>query len=791
MAEVLLSKEESTNKKLLENSIRQEKRATELEKRLRELQVYYDRLKEDSRRTEALLAQRDTQMKQLIAKIKTQEKELISAAEELRKRSEHIEHLKRSVETASKESELRSSITSQRMGNPDARLSAKDTELRLMKDMMKSYHVQYRQKANEVQRFKKSTTAGVKLPSLGSRNSEVTENTSSLAALRTDEDFTVKEADFEESYPEFSEDSVTTPQPIPAKTPEEPLKHVSRSPEAPAHTSKRTEDSAEPLRPEPPRSEPELTTSRSSKPAQPSNQAFKAVFIGASREAVVSIAEELASDAEHSENYFEFTYENRKLFIFVTYPESTAVLPKVIDAVVLLLEQGTPSAQLRDYFKQFEGVIHKLALLSSIDDLESVSFASELGIRVTEKSGFKEQFPTFLELDAELTKLIQKEFAVFDRDSSGFIDLRELKEISRQLGKQLSEAELHTALSDLDTNQNSTISLEEFTDWWKSGRRGKNRVMRTLTRGVAKVKHFLDNAHAEIARLAEDEEEKYSSVKATITKGALSSPSLGFSIAAYNSENEVRTSADSHYPEDDKSYYIQIGVNTVDPKAFALKAKELYKEAVKVFSAVVPEVSMSAAYVKLSTSFDADHTYLNFSSNSANLFAQRLAKYRGFMCPQHPSFIKVDIFSEGDLCADIDQIANADLRVECEGKLTQVLQQLLLEFAETVFRSEGTNESLLMSVCLIGLLQGMSLNLSTLPTSDLPAMDEIRRVFEDSRTHVQGLFRNIVTNPAAAAIVNQLKTDIDASEVTVVVACDILTVAAKLYARNMSRFLLA
>jgi Ca2+-binding EF-hand superfamily protein len=776
MAEVLLAKEESSNKRLLENSIRQEKRATELEQRLKELQVYYDRLKEDSRRTEALLAQRDSQMKQLIAKIKTQEKELISAAEELRKRSGHIEHLKRSVETASKESELRSSITSQRMGNPDTRLSAKDTELRLMKDMMKSYHVQYRQRAGEVQRFKKATTGGVKLPSLGSRNSEISDKTSSFAASRAD-DFTVKEADFEESYPEFTEDLVTTPQPIPAKSSEMPLKNVSRSPEEPA---------------EPPRPEPEITTSRSSKSAQPSNQmkAFKVVLIGANQEAAASIAEELAYDADNAtETYFETTYEDWKLFIFVTYPESTTVLPKVVDAVVLHLEAGTPSAELKDYFQQFEGVIHKIAQLTSSDDLDSVSFATELGIRVTEKRGFTAQFPTFLALDAELTELIQRTLAEFDRDSSGSIDVRELNEISRQLGRQLSEAELHAALRDLDTSQDSKISLEEFTDWWKSGRQGKNQVMRSLTRGVAKVKHFLDNAHAEIVRLTEDAEEKYSNVKATITKGALSSPSLGFSIAAYNSENEVRTSADGHYPEDNKSYYIQLAVKTVNPEAFALKAKELYKEAVKACAAVLPEVSMTAAYVTLSTSSDADHTYLNFSSTFAKLFVQRLVKYRGFLCPQHPSFIKVDFFSEGDLCADIDPMANADLRVDCEWKLTQVLQQLFLEFAETLFRVEGAAKSVLLSVCLIGLLQGMSFSLSTLPTTDLPGMDEIRTMFGDS--NLQAVFRDIVSHPAATAVVNQLKTEIDASEVRAVVAADILTVAATIYAKNLSKFLLA
>lgn len=124
MAEVLLAKEEATNKKLLESSLRHEKRVREVEGRLNELQTYIERLKQSSRNTEALLGQRDSQMKQLLAKISSLEKELGITTEELRRKEGLIVQLKHSMLTVSKESEIKSFIVSQRLEN-STRLSSK------------------------------------------------------------------------------------------------------------------------------------------------------------------------------------------------------------------------------------------------------------------------------------------------------------------------------------------------------------------------------------------------------------------------------------------------------------------------------------------------------------------------------------------------------------------------------------------------------------------------------------------------------------------------------------------
>ena len=65
---------------------------------------------------------------------------------------------------------------------------------------------------------------------------------------------------------------------------------------------------------------------------------------------------------------------------------------------------------------------------------------------------------------------MKKVFDSFDKDKSGFIDIDELKNVSKELGKPLDAAELDDCMKDLDLNKDNKISFDEFSVWWLSGR---------------------------------------------------------------------------------------------------------------------------------------------------------------------------------------------------------------------------------------------------------------------------------------------------------------------------------
>ncbi len=55
----------------------------------------------------------------------------------------------------------------------------------------------------------------------------------------------------------------------------------------------------------------------------------------------------------------------------------------------------------------------------------------------------------------QLDEVINKVFKSFDKDNSGFIDINELAEVAKELGRPLDAAELEECLQDLDTNKDN------------------------------------------------------------------------------------------------------------------------------------------------------------------------------------------------------------------------------------------------------------------------------------------------------------------------------------------------
>lgn len=91
----------------------------------------------------------------------------------------------------------------------------------------------------------------------------------------------------------------------------------------------------------------------------------------------------------------------------------------------------------------------------------------------------------------ELQEVMNKIFKSFDKDSSGFIDIGELADVAKELGRPMDHDELEECMKDLDINKDRKISYEEFSNWWLSGRQGLSPLMRRLlTFKLSTVKFF-------------------------------------------------------------------------------------------------------------------------------------------------------------------------------------------------------------------------------------------------------------------------------------------------------------
>lgn len=83
------------------------------------------------------------------------------------------------------------------------------------------------------------------------------------------------------------------------------------------------------------------------------------------------------------------------------------------------------------------------------------------------------EYPDFLEImtqkiaDRNPTEEIYKAFKLFDDDNSGFISLKNLRKIAKELGENLSDDELQAMIDEFDKDADGQISEEEFLNIMK------------------------------------------------------------------------------------------------------------------------------------------------------------------------------------------------------------------------------------------------------------------------------------------------------------------------------------
>jgi hypothetical protein len=77
-----------------------------------------------------------------------------------------------------------------------------------------------------------------------------------------------------------------------------------------------------------------------------------------------------------------------------------------------------------------------------------------------------------MELDGkQSTESLREAFNKIDKDNSGTIEAREVFDLSKELGLEVSREELSAIFQEIDTNKDARISFDEFLIWWSTGRK--------------------------------------------------------------------------------------------------------------------------------------------------------------------------------------------------------------------------------------------------------------------------------------------------------------------------------
>ena len=99
---------------------------------------------------------------------------------------------------------------------------------------------------------------------------------------------------------------------------------------------------------------------------------------------------------------------------------------------------------------------------------------------------------------------MKKVFSSFDKDNSGYLDVKELQMVSKELGCEMDDAEIEECIKDLDQNKDNKITYNEFRKWWLSGRQGLSPWMRRLLAFKLRTIQFMDSISPTLKVAIED-----------------------------------------------------------------------------------------------------------------------------------------------------------------------------------------------------------------------------------------------------------------------------------------------
>ena len=221
---------------------------------------------------------------------------------------------------------------------------------------------------------------------------------------------------------------------------------------------------------------------------------FRVLVLGKTQE----IAEEAASWAvsgEKLENTYGKKYEiGERSAVIRTFPLwfQQKVAPAIGDAVLIVAKTPEDLSPIKSLLEPYKRIPLKFVLYDAGANQED--FKMDFKAVPITKGTPKEFVEKLIEANNELIKLIAGVFKKFDKNNDGFIELKELQSLSKELGSELKPGEAKNMIKIMDVNKDGKISLEEFIGWWKAGCRGNSQRILSMLKKVAENNTFLQQA---------------------------------------------------------------------------------------------------------------------------------------------------------------------------------------------------------------------------------------------------------------------------------------------------------
>lgn len=314
--------------------------------------------------------------------------------------------------------------------------------------------------------------------------------------------------------------------------------------------------------------------------------------------------------------------DNVEILTFGIYPGISSKIPRPIDVVFYRLsEEPEDIEEELDSFRLFtdklQYVLHKI-VVASHETAEILAFALEIGGTFKRQNDLENINREAIELNKALVQRIHTVFQAFDRDNSGYLDIKEIEQVSAELGHSVSSDELALLFGEVDENADGQISLTEFTNWYKSGRLGSNKLLRNLTSSIASAKGLLKNAGKELNQLLGTESNYDEAINLHIIAHNRSVDSTGLKaelrVSAEKIDELEALAGEASVPEEHSAIIVSIKVASQGEDPEATTSRE-FSKLLSLISSFDPAIDTILQDSRLTVRTKGDRVYVILSVN--------------------------------------------------------------------------------------------------------------------------------------------------------------------------------
>lgn len=246
---------------------------------------------------------------------------------------------------------------------------------------------------------------------------------------------------------------------------------------------------------------------------------------------------------------------------------------------------------------------------------EQKDLEAKWGAKGTMKKTPSEFVEQIIGANNDLVKLIAGVFKNFDKDNSGYIEIREIVGIAKELGSDIPEDEAQQMIAEMDANQDGRISMEEFVEWWKTGRKEKGNKMGGLVSNWLQNNPILKMAieSASKAGAAPGEKNDVMTSSFTVHVNKVVAPGISFETKIMTKGKELDSAFQTYANAvgvTPAQPFIGLALGTKNPAVAREKLEELINGVLMMAGAMIPQASMALDMIDRKFGVTANKTVL-------------------------------------------------------------------------------------------------------------------------------------------------------------------------------------